>query len=469
MSQADLPTLPQSPSPGSVPVPLTVKGAHRVLRFLWTSNPFYVISAGLFLIGLRISFSAQESEIDSWALSGGLAGYTLLLAAAVLLLARFARVWNDVRTVLLLVVLMFLATSVTFDELLVMDPERGRWFFVGGLVFSIALTEGLLRGIRLRLPLLFRLPYHLALALFFLYPLALTPVPLDPHDASLMWGLWGFAPAAGLVFLTLIPAIHRGADYVRGNGSPWPWPFFPWSVFVFLAAAVGGRAFLLCWSFHLLPNRDDELIFGAYFLIPFGLALSVLLLEIALVASNRTARVIALAVPLALVPLAAVGHRPTAIYAEFLRHFHAGFGGMPLFIALVSAGAFYVYAAIRGVSAAVDGVTLVIAALAFVKPETLTFEELRPPRVSLLAAAVALQVGVGILRRDAWRLALGVTAVSGWGGTVLWKGYRSLREEVVGLDYIVAGLLLLPIAVLISLAKGGALPPIEAQSERVRE
>jgi hypothetical protein len=284
-----------------------------------------------------------------------------------------------------------------------------------------------------------------------------------------MWGLWGFAPAAGLVFLTLIPAIHRGADYVRGNGSPWPWPFFPWSVFVFLAAAVGGRAFLLCWSFHLLPNRDDELIFGAYFLIPFGLALAVLLLEIALVASNRTARVIALAVPLALVPLAAVGHRPTAIYAEFLRHFHAGFGGMPLFIALVSAGAFYVYAAIRGVSAAVDGVTLVIAALAFVKPESLTFEELRPPRVSFLAAAVALQVGVGILRRDAWRLALGVTAVSGWGGTVLWKGYRSLREEVVGLDYIVAGLLLLPIAVMISLAKGGALPPIEARSERVRE
>ena len=40
-------------------------------------------------------------------------------------------------------------------------------FFIGGLVFSIALTEGLLRVIRLKLPLLFRLPYHLTLALFF--------------------------------------------------------------------------------------------------------------------------------------------------------------------------------------------------------------------------------------------------------------------------------------------------------------
>jgi hypothetical protein len=450
-------------------VPITVRGASHFLRFLWTSNPFYVISAGLFLVGLRVSFSAQSGEVDSWLLSGGLAGYTLLLAAAALLLVRFARVWNDVRTVLLLVVLMFLATSVTFDELLVMEPARGKWFFLGGLVFSIALTEGLLRGIRLKLPVLFRLPYHLTLALFFLYPLWLAPLVGNPHDETLMWRLWAFAPAAGLVFLTLLPAIRRGREYLRDNGSPWPWPFYPWSVFVFLAVAVGGRAFLLCWSFHLLPNRDDELIFGAYFLIPFGLALAVLLLEIALVAGNRPARWVALAVPLALVPLAAIGHRPTAIYAEFLRHFHAEFGGMPLFIALVAAGGFYLYAAARRVPGALEGATLVLAALAFVKPDTLTFEELQAPRMPLLAAAVGLQVVVGLLRRDAWRLALGVAVVSGWGGTVLWRGYRSLREEVTGLDYMAAGLLILPIAVLISLGKGGALRIAEARNTPARE
>ncbi len=229
----------QTPPPFA---PVSVKAAHRLLRLLCTSNPFYAISAALFLIGLRVSFNAQSHEIDSFALMGGLAGYTLLLAAAALLLVRFAGVWNDVRTVLLLVVLMFLATSVTFDELLVMDPDRGVWFFVGGLIFASGLTELLLRGIRLRLPLRFRLPYHLTLALFFLYPLALVPILNDPHSETLMWGLWGFAPAAGLVFLTLIPAIRQGARYVRGNGSPWPWPFYPWSVFVFLAAAVCGRA-----------------------------------------------------------------------------------------------------------------------------------------------------------------------------------------------------------------------------------
>src|SRR5689334_11099370 len=163
MASADL----SLPVPPPIPVPLSVKGAHRFLRFICTSNPFYVISAALFLLGLRLSFGAQARAVDSWALMGGLSGYTLLLAGAALLLVRFARVWNDVRTVLLLVVLMFLATSVTFDELLVLQPERGRWFFIGGLIFSMTLTEGLLRGIRLHLPFLFRLPYHLALALFF--------------------------------------------------------------------------------------------------------------------------------------------------------------------------------------------------------------------------------------------------------------------------------------------------------------
>jgi hypothetical protein len=434
-----------------------VRGADRFLRFLATSNPFYAISAALFLFGLRLSFNAQGREIDSWVLMGGLSGYTLLLAGAALLLVRFAGVWNDVRTVLLLVILMFLATSVTFDELLVIQPARGRWFFIGGLVFSMALTEGLLRGIRLRLPLLFRLPYHLTLALFFLYPLILAPVANQPHSEVLMWRLWAFAPAAGLVFLTLIPAIRRGRDYLRDNGSPWPWPFYPWSVFVFLAVAICGRAFLLCWSFHLLPDLSERIIFAPYFLIPFGLAVAVLLLEIGIVERNRTTRWVGLALTLALVPVAAIGHRSEAIYQEFLGHFTARLGGTPLFVTLLAAGGFYLYGVARRVPLALEGLTVVIAALAFVRPETLTLDELTAPRMPLLGLAVLLQVVVGLLRRDAWRLALGAVVASGWAGVWLWRGYRELREEVAGLDYLAASLLLLPLAVLISLAKGGAL------------
>src|SRR5882757_5771184 len=53
-------------------------GARSLLRWVCTNNPFYVISAGLFLAGLRISFGEQAEAIETWALMSGLAGYTLL-------------------------------------------------------------------------------------------------------------------------------------------------------------------------------------------------------------------------------------------------------------------------------------------------------------------------------------------------------------------------------------------------------
>src|SRR5260221_6924414 len=124
------------------------------------------------------------------ALTLGLAGYTVLLAAAALVLVRFAGVWNDVRTVLLLVVFMLLATSVTFDELLAMAPERGKRLNVAGLAFSILVSEGILRAIRLRLPLGFKLPYYLMLALFFLYPILLAPLYGNPNSETLQWRLF---------------------------------------------------------------------------------------------------------------------------------------------------------------------------------------------------------------------------------------------------------------------------------------
>ena len=220
---------------------LPIGSGRGLLRWVSTSNPFYVLSAGLFLAGLWISFGTQYEEVRTWALMSGLGGYTLLLAVTACVLVRFGNVWDDVRTLLLLVVLMFLATSVTFDEVLVFDPVRGYLCYIIGLLFAIGVSEGLLRGIRLALPVRFRAPYYLILSLFFLYPLALRPFLADPHGEALLWGLFGFSPIAGLLFLTLLPAIHRGPDYVRDNGSPWRWPLYPWVLFGVLALAVPAR------------------------------------------------------------------------------------------------------------------------------------------------------------------------------------------------------------------------------------
>src|SRR4051794_32745100 len=176
----------------SAPTPTLARGTRGLIRWVCTNNPFYVLSALLVLVGLWVSFGAQARAEQTWALMFGLAGYTLLLAVPACLLVRFGGVWEDVRTVLLLVVLMFLATSVTFDETLARNPRLGITCYIVGLIFAVAVSEGMLRGMRLALPGWFRAPYYLRLALFFLYPAALVPLLDRPRGEALQWALFGF-------------------------------------------------------------------------------------------------------------------------------------------------------------------------------------------------------------------------------------------------------------------------------------
>lgn len=383
------------------------------VRWICTKNPFYVLSAGLFLIGLYISFGAQNDDLDTWAIMTGLTGYTVLLALTACLLVRFGHVWDDVRTVLLLIVLMFLATSVTFDEVLVLDPARGQNCCLVGLAMAIAVSEGLFQGIRLRLRAWFRGPYYLILGLFFLFPLGLSRLLAEPHSENVLWMLFGFSSAAGVAFLTLLPAIHRGPEYVRDNGSPWPWPLYPWSLFFFLAIAVPLRAYSLCWSMHLTEAGDfNQLIFGPYFLVPFGLSLSILLLEIGMVSRMPKTIATALLAPFGLVILSSLGHRDEAVYRDFLSLFTERLGSAPLFLTVCAAVLFHMYAAMRRTPGALDTLTASIGLLAFVPMEALTLRELVEPRAWLLVTAGAIQLALGVRSRASWRCLIGAEALA---------------------------------------------------------
>lgn len=392
---------------GSAPPAGATRG---FVRWICTSNPFYVISAGLFLVGMWISFGAQSREVETWALMSGLAAYTLLLAVTGCLLVRLGNVWDDVRTVLLLVVLMFLATSFTFDEALVLSPDRGIACHLGGLLLAIAVSEGVLRGSRLALPLLFRGPYYVILSLFFLYPLGLIPL-LDqaPDDKGLMWGLFGFSPVAGLAFLTLLPAARRGPSYVRHNNSPWRWPLYPWTLFAMLALAVPVRAYLLCWSHD--ASQASRIIFGPYFLIPFGLAITVLLLEIGLAARRNGFVLAALVMPIGLVVLALVGHRSHAVYREFLEMFAGRLGGHPLYLSILAATGFYAYAALRGARLATEALTVTLTAFAFVAPDTMKLSELGTPAPLPIFLAAGLQLTLGLWRHASGRCLIGAAGL----------------------------------------------------------
>jgi hypothetical protein len=383
--------------------------ARGLVRWAYTSNPFYVLSADFVFVGLRMSFDTSGKSFETGALMLALLGYTLLLATTACLLIRLGQVWDDVRTILLLVVAMFLAISVTFDETLASNPRLGTAFYLGGLLFSVVVSEGLLRGMRLRLPALFRVPYHLILGLFFLYPLVLTPLLKDPDGPALRWLLFGFSPIAGLVFLTLIPAVRRGPGYVAGNGSPWRYPLYPWVLFGLLAAAVCGRVYYLCISFHFVERAFS--IFGPYFLVPFLFALDLLLLEEGLVTRNRYVQISALLALPTLLGLSLTDQRPDPFYRGFLDLFVSGLGGSPLFFALLGSVAFCGYAAVRRVPLAFGGMNASVLTLAVVGPSTFDLGGLTAPAPLPLLTVGLPQLALAFRRNESWRCLLGSACV----------------------------------------------------------
>ena len=225
---------------GTPRVALT-RPARGFVRFLYSSNPFYILSADLVFVGLRMSFGAGGPAPASSHLMLGLAGYTLLMATTACFLIRVGKLWDDLRSLLILVVTMFLAMALSGDETMAADPRRGAAGCAGGFLFAIVVTESVLRSIRLRLPGWYRAAYYLILAQMFLYPIALVPVLSDPESPGLQWSLFGFAASAGLVLMSLVPAARGGASLVAKNGSPWRWPLYPWSLFVVMAAGLGVR------------------------------------------------------------------------------------------------------------------------------------------------------------------------------------------------------------------------------------
>ena len=160
--------------------------------------------------------------------------------------------------------------------------------------------------------------------------------------------------------LTLLPAVRRGAGYVRDNGSPWQWPWYPWPLFVMLGVGVGLRSYSLCISFH--PSRGAATMFEPYFFVPFLFAINVLLLEIGIAARRPALLRRMMAAPLGLLLLStwtftvpeSIGLRPMLLDAC---------GCSPLFLTLVATTALYAAALVRRVPHALHGLTMATAAV----------------------------------------------------------------------------------------------------------
>jgi hypothetical protein len=371
----------------------------HLLRFVYTHNPFYVISAACVFYGLRVTFDDHWGELDTFALLAALAVYTVVLAVTAWAIVRWGGVWQDARSLLVLVVVSLLSMSMTFDDRLVVHRSAASACFLLGLVFAIVISEGVLRALRMRLPLLYRIPYHLLLALFFLYPLWLASA--DPLVSSTQSGefdsrlrLLGFPLVAGALMLTLWPAIRRGPWYVRSNGTPWGWPLYPGVLFGVLAFGACARAHCLTISFDLVPGTSG--VFDWYFLVPVLFACAVLLLEAGVASRSSVACNVALVAPLVLALFAVRDSSSSPVAEQFRSELTAAYGS-PLFWTTLAAVVFFGVAALRQIAGGLAMLVATSAVYVVVGPGTEDLATLAAP------SALALTPLLGIAVWRGWR------------------------------------------------------------------
>ena len=111
--------------------------------------------------------------------------------------------------------------------------------------------------------------------------------------------------------------------------------------------------------------------------------------------------------PVILVALTLVGHRPEPTYQWFLERFVSRLGGTPFYLTLLAAAGFFAYAALRRVPMAVDALMAAIVAIAFVSPGTLDLAGLVPPRILPILVVAITQTAIGLWRRSIGRSAMG--------------------------------------------------------------
>lgn len=427
-----------------------------VWSWLYTNNPFYAISTALMIYAIRAAYgNLVIGEINCWIMLGVMAGYTLVLAIIGVTIVRWGKIWEDARSILLLLLLLFLAVSVSADELFVRltKSSGGAMLLLSGYLFSAIVTELVLYGTRIRLGVRYRVPFHLLMALFYITPWCCAYLSEERMLTELQWALFLFPCAAGVLFLSLLPAIHRGPDYVAKNGTPWKWPWFPWTAFGVIAAAVALRSFVLCLTFspnwpiwrYQLSGRSIvfDTIWGTYFLLPLGFSLLIVLLEMGKATeSRRLLRRIVAAAPVLL--LLALPWSSGPAFRSFQNTFVQTVGS-PLWICVCGLLGFYTWAWLRRVAGAGVGVVAMLGSLSVIAPQTISAHTMVQPQYWPMFVLGGLLTVQGLRTRSSATL----TAAAMAGVTGLWlvlpqtilSDYRMFTSyHVLWLAIVVLGL-----------------------------
>jgi hypothetical protein len=376
-------------------------------RFVYNHNPFYVISAVLVLYGLHVSFAGNLDPTEGWKFTQLLMGYILMLAATSVIVVRLGQVWEDARTLVLLVALLMVALASSFDRVCLDNAWQGARFLAVGLGFSLMLSELLLRFLRLRFPWNYRLPFYLLLAVLFAYPAWLGHLSLENRLTEMAWYVLGFPTIAGLIFALLVPAARlRGAN-VTNNGTPWGWPLYPWSLFVLLGVGVLLRAYAMSMSFD--PTKGLASGFQLYVVVPLFLSWHLLWTE----GADHTKpgrKLFAIVAPLALLALALPGQGGSLGEMRYLELLQDRIGS-PIQVTAALLIAYYVYVWSRGIRLAEAGLLFAFGVLSIVDKHTVDLFTLAPLQAAPIVTVIVLLVNSSVWHDSAARMGTAVILV----------------------------------------------------------
>jgi hypothetical protein len=258
-----------------------------------THNPFYLLSALLVLWGIRQSVLPKQPIDHVLALWSITVLYILLLAIITVLVIRLLRVWDDARTLLLIVPILSTTLSMLFDESLIHSTQIGCCLLGASYLFSIGLFEFVLRATGIRLTPMIRGIFYLLSTTLYLYP----PIMLwlTRHAGGGAWAVKGltlFAPILSAEFLLLVFSIPGCKRAHAQSGTPYPFPLFPFSLFALFWVLSMIRLYLLALAFG--PGKWNDVAIDTANFIPFVLVAGVVALELSRATHSRWGEIFSL-------------------------------------------------------------------------------------------------------------------------------------------------------------------------------
>jgi hypothetical protein len=371
-----------------------------LLKFAYTQNPFYLVGTFLVLFGLQQCLGNEPNLAASGLLVSLLVLYTVLLAGMAVVIIRYGRVWEDARTILLIIVLLFFMLSASLDIHLLYMPLVGTCLLSAGLLFAIGLSEALLRTLRIGLAAQYRLPYYAMLGLLFLHPVVTAWVSYYALYSARTWAIYGFPTLAAVALLTLLSAARTRAEDEPATGTPWRWPLYPWSLFVFLTLGFVIRSWWVTISFEAILGTEP--CFRPFFLLPIVLAWSALLLEMGKARENALAQGFGLALPLLGLILGFPGVGSTTLEVSLYNGLASSVASPPQ-LAVWSLLILYAWAWLRKVAVAEVFVIGMALLTSVIGRQTFDWQTLAQPQPLVLALVAGSVLALAVSRKSTWR------------------------------------------------------------------